>query len=207
MSLLSPELLQLVDRIGVFVFALSGGMVAVRHRMDLFGVLVVSLFPAVGGGTLRDLLLGVPVFWLADQESLLLALSAGLGVFVFPNFWARLKALVWLDTLGLALFAVVGASKANAHDGSFLVCVIMGTMTATAGGLIRDVVCNETPMLLREEVYATAAILGATVYWLALRSGLAEPEALICRALTAFLVRVAAVHFKWRLPRPKGEAC
>lgn len=196
------ELIELVDRVGVFVFALSGGMVAVRHRMDLLGVLVVSLFPAVGGGTLRDLLLGVPVFWLTDQASLILALCAGLAAFLFANFWARLHALVWVDAAGLALFAVVGASKAYAVDGSFLVSVFMGALTATAGGLIRDVVCNESPMLLREEVYATAAIAGASTFWLAREGGLAGQESLLIGALVAFGVRSAGIVFNLRLPRP-----
>lgn len=199
------ELIELVDRVGVFVFALSGGMVAVRHRMDLLGVLVVSLFPAIGGGTLRDLLLGVPVFWLTDQASLILALCAGLAAFFFANFWARLHALVWADAAGLALFAVVGASKAYAVDGSFLVSVFMGALTATAGGLIRDVVCNESPMLLREEVYATAAIAGASTFWLAREAGMSEQEGLLTGSLVAFVVRTAGIVFKLRLPRPPAH--
>jgi uncharacterized membrane protein YeiH len=196
------ELIELVDRVGVFVFALSGGMVAVRHRMDVLGVMVVSLFPAIGGGTLRDLLLGVPVFWLTDQASLILALSAGLAAFFFANFWARLHALVWADAAGLALFAVVGASKAYTVDGSFLVSVFMGALTATAGGLIRDVVCNESPMLLREEVYATAAIADASTFWLAREAGMSEQEGLLTGSLVAFAVRTAGIVFKLRLPRP-----
>lgn len=199
------ELIELVDRVGVFVFALSGGMVAVRHRMDLLGVMVVSLFPAIGGGTLRDLLLGVPVFWLTDQASLILALGAGLAAFFFANFWARLHALVWADAAGLALFAVVGASKAYDVDGSFLVSVFMGALTATAGGLIRDVVCNESPMLLREEVYATAAIAGASTFWLVRQAGMSGQEGLLVGALVAFAVRTAGIVFKLRLPRPPAS--
>jgi uncharacterized membrane protein YeiH len=201
--LINPdELIAIVDRLGVFVFALSGGMVAVRHKMDLLGVMVIALFPAVGGGTLRDLLLGVPVFWLTDQASLILALCAGLAAFFFASFWARLQALVWVDAAGLALFAVVGASKAYAIDGSFLVCVFMGALTATAGGLIRDVVCNESPMLLREEVYATAAIAGASTFWLARDGGLNGQDSLFVGALIAFGVRAAGIVFNLRLPRP-----
>lgn len=199
------EMIELVDRVGVFVFALSGGMVAVRHRMDLLGVMVVSLFPAIGGGTLRDLLLGVPVFWLTDQASLILALGAGLAAFFFANFWARLHALVWADAAGLALFAVVGASKAYEVDGSFLVSVFMGALTATAGGLIRDVVCNESPMLLQEEVYATAAIAGASTFWLVRQAGMSGQEALLVGALIAFVVRTAGIVFKLRLPRPPAS--
>ena len=199
------EMIELVDRVGVFVFALSGGMVAVRHRMDLLGVMVVSLFPAIGGGTLRDLLLGVPVFWLTDQASLILALGAGLAAFFFANFWARLHALVWADAAVLALFAVVGASKADEVDGSFLVSVFMGALTATAGGLIRDVVCNESPMLLQEEVYATAAIAGASTFWLVRQAGMSGQEALLVGALVAFVVRTAGIGFKLRLPRPPAS--
>jgi uncharacterized membrane protein YeiH len=153
--------------------------------------MVISLFPAVGGGTLRDLLLGVPVFWLTDQASLILALAAGLATFFFARFWSRLQILVWLDAAGLALFAAVGASKAYEIDGSFLVCVFMGAMTATAGGLIRDVVCNESPMLLREDVYATAAIIGAF-----------DQEALLLGAAAALVVRAVGIIFKLSLPRP-----
>lgn len=177
-------------------------MVAVRHRMDVLGVMVISLFPAVGGGTLRDLLLGVPVFWLTDQASLILALGAGLTAFFFTNFWARLQALVWVDAAGLALFAVTGASKAYAIDGSFLVSVFMGALTATAGGLIRDVVCNESPMLLREEVYATAAIAGASIFWLARECEIPGQESLLLGALGAFAVRSAGILFNLRLPLP-----
>ena len=198
----AKDLIEFIDRLGVFVFALSGGMLAVRHRMDLLGVMVISLFPAVGGGTLRDLLLGVPVFWLTDQASLILALAAGLAAFFFARFWSRLQILVWLDAAGLALFAAVGASKAYEIDGSFLVCVFMGAMTATAGGLIRDVVCNESPMLLREDVYATAAIIGASVVWGAREAGAFDQEALLLGAAAAMAVRAVGIIFKLSLPRP-----
>ena len=147
----------LFDWMGVFVFALSGGLIAIRQKMDIFGVIVISLLPAIGGGTLRDILLAQPVFWLNDQISLFIATGAGIAAFLAPRFWTKFKALRWLDSAGLALFAVVGASKAYSLDYSLLICAIMGMITATAGGLLRDVVCNETPMLLKADIYATAA--------------------------------------------------
>jgi uncharacterized membrane protein YeiH len=193
--------LALLDRSGVFVFALSGGLAAVRQRMDIFGVVVIALLPAVGGGTLRDLLLDQPVFWLEDEISLLLAAGAGVAAFLAPGFWSRLRSLVWIDAVGLSLFAVVGASKALQLGHGFLVTVIMGTMTATAGGLIRDVVCNETPLLLRQDVYATAALAGAATYWTCSVAAAGETVSLAAGALTAFAIRAAAIRFRISLPQ------
>ena len=193
--------LALLDRAGVFAFALSGGLTAVRHRLDIFGVVVIALLTAVGGGTLRDLLLDQPVFWLNDHASLLLASGAGIAAFLAPGFWSRLRSLVWIDAVGLSLFTVVGASKALQLGHGFLVVVIMGTMTATAGGLIRDVVCNETPLLLRQDVYAAAALAGAAAYWAFSVAGAGEAASLAAGALTAFAIRAAAIRFSISLPQ------
>lgn len=193
--------LSLLDHAGVFAFALSGGLTAVRHRLDIFGVIVIALLTAVGGGTLRDLLLDQPVFWLDDQVSLMLASGAGIAAFLVPGFWSRLRSLVWIDAVGLSLFTVVGASKALQLDHGFLVVVIMGTMTATAGGLIRDVVCNETPLLLRQDVYATAALAGAATFWTCSVAGASEATSLAAGALTAFAIRAAAIRLRISLPQ------
>ncbi|MEL6365974.1 MAG: trimeric intracellular cation channel family protein [Pseudomonadota bacterium] len=198
----TASLLALLDYAGVFVFALSGGLTAVRHRLDLFGVAVVALLPAVGGGTVRDLLLDAPVFWLENEAYVALAAGAGVAAFAAPRFWSKLKVLVWFDALGLALFAVVGAAKAYALGHGALVVVIMGTITATFGGLIRDVVCNETPMLLREEIYATAALAGAGVYWLSRDLGATNTAGLLIGGGVAFAIRWAAIVFKLSAPKP-----
>ena len=157
-------IIRILDVSGVFVFALSGGLVAIRQDMDLFGIIVVAFLPAVGGGTLRDLLLDVPVFWLTDPISLFAATLGGLAAFLSPGFWARLRVLVWIDAIGLSLFAMVGASKALELELSIFIVMIMGTITATAGGLIRDIVCGERAMLLREDIYASAALAGCLVF-------------------------------------------
>lgn len=193
--------LALLDRAGVFTFALSGGLAAVRHRLDIFGVVVIALLTAVGGGTLRDLLLDQPVFWLNDHVSLLLASGAGIAAFLAPGFWSKIRSLIWIDAVGLSLFAVVGASKALQLGYGFLVVVIMGTMTATAGGLIRDIVCNETPLLLRQDVYATAALAGAATYGLCSVLGAGEPASLAAGAMMAFAIRAAAIRLRMSLPR------
>jgi len=196
------SVLAVLDLAGVFVFALSGGLTAVRHRLDLFGVVVVALLPAIGGGTLRDLLLDAPVFWLGDPKPVLLAVAAGLAAFVAPRFWSRMKALVWLDAAGLSLFAVSGAAKAYELGHGGLTVVIMGTVTATFGGLVRDVVCNETPMLLRQDIYATAALVGASVFWGVRTVGIGDGWGLIAGALAAFAVRAAAIRFSLSAPKP-----
>lgn len=194
-------ILNLFDWTGVFVFALSGGLMAVRQKFDILGCIIIAWLPAIGGGTLRDLLLGQPVFWLDDPISLSLATLAGVAAFFGPHFWARIKALVWVDAMGLALFAVVGASKAASLGHGFMICTLMGAMTATAGGLLRDVVCNEAPLLLREEIYATAAIIGAASFYIALKCGLSEGLSLTLGALTVFIIRGLSLKFKLNLPR------
>ncbi len=203
---MSPEsFLDLFDWIGVFVFAMSGGLIAVRQRMDIFGVVVIAMLPAVGGGTLRDVLLNQPVFWLSDQISLMIATGAGVAAFLAPRFWTKFRSLRWLDSAGLALFAVVGASKAYSLDYSLIICAIMGTITATAGGLLRDVVCNETPMLLKADIYATAAFAGAVVYVLSKQQGLSELISLSLGAGLIFILRAVTILYKLNLPTRKGE--
>jgi len=203
---MTPELiLSLFDGLGIFVFGLSGGLMAVRQKFDLLGVIAIAFLPAIGGGTLRDLLLDQPVFWLTDTYILWLPTLAGILAFILPDRLSRIRSLKWIDAGGLALFAVVGASKAMGLGFDFGICVLMGTITATAGGVIRDVVCNETPLLLRQDIYATAAILGAATFFLATVLGLGELAALSLGASVCFVVRALSLHFGWNLPAPDAE--
>lgn len=203
---MSPDiLLALADRIGVFVFAISGGVLGVRKQMDFLGVIVLAFFPAIGGGTLRDLLLGQPVFWLNDTLTLVLAMAGGVTAFVFYRFVSRFRALRWPDAVGMALFTVTGAAKAMSLGHGFLVVLIMGAMTASAGGLMRDVVANEEPLVLKDgELYATCALAGSLVYFLAARYGPGEPAAFAAGMATAFILRACAILFGLSLPRAKG---
>ena len=201
---MTPELLLLsADRVGVLVFALSGGIAAVRNDMDLFGVIVLAFLPAVGGGTLRDLILDAPVFWLEDTVSLWPALLGGLLAFFFTRFLEDFKPLRWADAVGLALFAVTGAAKAWGMGHGFIIIAIMGVMTASAGGLIRDVVANRDPLLLKEDIYATAALAGAAVYAGLVYAGLDERIAFGVGMLAAFILRALAIVFKLSLPRAR----
>lgn len=197
-------LLLLADRLGTFVFALSGGVAAVRREMDLFGVIVLAFLPAVGGGTLRDLLLDQPVFWLEDTWVLGIAAFGGVVAFFAASAVDNWKPLRWADAMGLALFAVAGAAKAADLGFGLVVMLLMGTITATFGGLLRDVVANREPLVLKEDIYATAALLGALVYWLLSRSPATEALAFLGGCAAAFSLRGAAILFHLSLPRPKS---
>ncbi|MEM7739555.1 MAG: trimeric intracellular cation channel family protein [Pseudomonadota bacterium] len=191
------------DRAGTLVFALSGGIAAVRKDMDLFGVVMLAFLPAVGGGTLRDLLLDEPVFWLADSWTLLFALAGGLAAFFAASAIDAWKPLRWADAAGLALFAASGAAKAHELGYNIVVVLMMGVITATFGGLLRDVVANREPLILKDDVYATAALFGAVVFvGLASVPGL-EATAFLGACIAAFLLRGAAIIFDWALPKPR----
>lgn len=203
---MTPELiLSLFDGLGIFVFGLSGGLMAVRQKFDLLGVIAIAFLPAIGGGTLRDLLLDQPVFWLTETHTLILPTLAGILAFLAPDRLARIRSLKWIDAGGLALFAVVGAAKAMELGYGPGICILMGTITATAGGVMRDVVCNETPLLLRQDIYATAAILGAGAFFAARFFGLGELAALSIGAGLCFIVRALSIRFGWNLPRSDWE--
>ena len=159
------SLLDLLNYFGVFVFALSGALVAVRKDMDIFGMLVLALIPAVGGGTLRDLLLDLPIFWIEDTTHLILTATAVAFTFFLANaLFTNARTLAWADALGLSVFCVLGTSKAIEAGAGLLVAVVMGVVTAVTGGIIRDVVANEVPYVLQREIYATAALIGSVAY-------------------------------------------
>ena len=202
---MSPDLiLLLADRIGVFVFAISGGILAVRKDMDLLGVITLAFLPAIGGGTLRDLILDQEVFWLPDPSVLLLAIAGGVTAFLFHSLVENFRPLRWADAFGMALFAVTGAAKAMALGHGFLVILIMGAMTASAGGLMRDVVANEDPLLLKTDIYATAALLAGLVYYGLVRLGAPELAAFGAGIAAGFILRGLAIVYGLSLPKPPG---
>jgi uncharacterized membrane protein YeiH len=197
------DLLLYLNYAGVFVFALSGGAVAIRHQMDLFGVVVIGLITAVGGGTLRDVLLNLPVFWLANSSSLVPALLGSLCAFTLGSNLPRKRIMLWADAMGLAVFAVLGCVSALKAGSTPVIAVVMGTITACAGGLIRDIVCNEPPILLKDEIYATAALLGATVFVASLQWPALHDLAALLGIATAFSARIIAIQ--WHITLPKSS--
>lgn len=191
----------LMDMVGVAVFAISGVLTAGRRQLDLLGVLVVATAAAIGGGTLRDLLLDRhPVFWIADPLYLWVIAATAAGTIVYLRF-ASLpqRALLVADALGLALFAISGAQIAMQSGAGGVVAVLLGTMSGTAGGVLRDLLAGEAPMLLRDRaIYATAAIAGIVVYLLVLRAW-PSGAAFVGMALVV-AIRLAAVIWRLRIP-------
>jgi len=196
------ELILFLDMVGIFVFAVSGALAGVRKSMDMFGVAVLALMPAIGGGTIRDLTLGQPVFWIDNTIPIWVALAAALASFFFARFIeSRLKFLTWADAVGLSLFCVIGAEKALAVSGSMLVAVIMGVVTGVAGGIIRDVICNEIPIVMRRgEIYATAAFIGAGTFCALTYMGVPEQIVIWVAMGSAFLARAGGIKRGWSLP-------
>lgn len=191
-----------LDATGVFVFALSGALTASRKELDIVGFLLVATVTGIGGGTLRDLLLGRdPVFWIAQPEYLYVTAAAAVLVYFTAHLVERrYPILLWAAAVGLALFAVLGARIALLTGTGPVVAVVMGVMTATMGGLIRDVLCGERPLILAKEIYATAAFAGAAVtvglLALAIPGVVAEAAGLA----TALLIRGAGIAFGLAIP-------
>lgn len=192
------------DLVGVAVFAVTGALMAGRKSMDLFGVIVIALVTALGGGTLRDLILAHrPVAWISNETAILVAICAALGTVLWVRMTQPLHeyGLLLADAFGLAVFTVSGTAIALQQDVPTSTALIMGVMTGVAGGVIRDVLCNEIPLIFRQEIYASACILGSLAYigLLELRSSV-ELASVIAMCVV-FSVRMAAVHWEWTLPR------
>lgn len=192
-----------LDMAGVIVFALSGVVLACRSRMDPIGMLVLAAVTGIGGGTLRDLVLGVgPVFWVTDPTYLwVIMATVGVSLVGF-HYIHRLSRgfLPVADAFGLALFTVIGTHKALMLGTSGVVAVLMGMMTGVAGGMIRDVLAQRVPMVLREEVYATAAIAGGTLYVLLHSLGVPPMAAIGAALFVTLALRLAAIHWHLALP-------
>ena len=197
------NLLRLLDLLGVAVFAVSGALAAGRKHLDLMGVLVLAVVTAVGGGTLRDLLLSRhPVFWMADPAYLVVSVFAAALTVLYTQYRAApQRTLLVADALGLALFAVSGAQIAEAQQLHAIIVVVMGTMTGVAGGMLRDVLVNDIPMIIREgEVYATAAVIGVVLYLGLQGLGVTREAAALSGMATIALIRLAAIVWDISLP-------
>jgi uncharacterized membrane protein YeiH len=192
----------LLDLLGVAVFAVSGALAAGRTGLDLLGVVVIAAITAVGGGTLRDLLLNRhPIFWVADPTYLIVISGAALLTVLYVRVQPPPRhALLLADALGLALFALVGGQIAEAAGLSPIIVVLMGTMTGVAGGVLRDVVCAEVPLILRRDIYATAAIAGITLYLILQALGLPRPWAFGAGMAVVVLLRLLAIYRGMSLP-------
>jgi len=198
-----PDMLYFLDLLGTVAFAASGALTGIRKQMDLLGVVMLGVVTATGGGVLRDVLMNsLPPFCFKNEVYLYLAVGTSLAVFIAPHhIEQRRTVLLMLDALGLGTFAVIGTTKALTYQLGFMGAVIMGVMTATCGGLVRDVLCNEIPMILQREIYASACIIGCTVLYIGTKAGITESIALTASALIIIAIRGAAILNGWQLPR------
>jgi uncharacterized membrane protein YeiH len=198
------EIIYVLDLTGTAAFAASGAWVGVRKHMDLFGVLVLGAVTAVGGGTLRDILLGdIPPFSLKDENYIYIAIAVSLVVFANRDrFKVFEKPLLYFDAIGLGTFVVIGTTKAIDFQLGSLGAVLMGVMTGTAGGVMRDLFANQVPLILRREIYASACIAGGALLVLFESIDVSRPVAAIVAASTVIIVRLLAIHYDWALPKP-----
>jgi uncharacterized membrane protein YeiH len=191
-----------LDYAGVAVFAATGALAASRKQLDIIGFLFLASVTGIGGGTLRDLILDVPVFWIVNHTYVLVCAAAAIVAFFTAHLVeSRYKLLLWLDALGLSAYAVLGADKGLEATGSPVVALVMGMVTATFGGIARDVLAGEPSVLLRPEIYVTAALVGAATYTLLVYLlGVPEVAAALTAFAAAFVVRGGALRFGWTFP-------
>ena len=196
------ELLFWSDIFGTIVFALSGALMAGRYQLDPFGVIVLAAVTAIGGGTIRDIVLDAPVFWLTNSYYLWVICLTALLTMLFIRRPKRIptRFLLLADAFGLALFAVVGTEKALSLGAPIPAAVVLGTITGVAGGMIRDVLCNVIPMILRQEIYATAAMLGSSLFALLTWFGHDNAFALLISITCTLALRLAAIYWQVSLP-------
>ncbi|MGE6783242.1 trimeric intracellular cation channel family protein [Ensifer adhaerens] len=199
-------ILEILDYAGVAVFAATGALSASRKQLDIIGYLFLASVTGIGGGTMRDVVLGAtPVFWVTNPTYLLVCVTVAVVLFFTAHlFDSRYRVLVWLDAIGLSAYSVMGAAKGYAATGSATVALVTGMLTATFGGVLRDMLAGEPSVLLRPEIYVTAALVGAGAFVLATVAGLPLVATSTIGVIAAFVVRGGALKFGWTLPTGKA---
>lgn len=192
----------IIDILGTIAFAISGVLVAMEKKLDIFGVFIIAFVTAVGGGTLRDILIGsTPVVWLKQPVYIFTILGAVAFAVIFVNHLKYFrKSLFLFDTIGIGLYTMVGIEKGLSVDLLPVMCIGLGTITASFGGVIRDILCNEIPVIFRKEVYATVCILGGASYFLFRLLPVNAEYAHVAAILVIIVVRILAVKFHIALP-------
>ncbi len=193
---------QIIDILGVIAFAISGVSVAMKKQMDVFGLLIIAFVTSVGGGTVRDVLIGqTPVAWMTNMTYVYVILAATVFTIIFQSKINYLRMSLFLfDTIGIGLYTVVGIEKglnAGLHP---IICIALGTMTACFGGIIRDILCNEIPVIFRKEIYATACISGGVVYFILRQLPIDNEFIFIIAGAVVITIRLIAVKFHISLP-------
>ena len=192
-----------LDILGTVAFAISGSLAAINKKFDFFGVLIIALATAIGGGTLRDLLIGnTPVSWLMNLQTFYVIIISAIITVIFRRKLGILRTSLFLfDTIGIGIFTIVGIEKGLSVDLSPVVCILLGTITACFGGVTRDILCNEIPVIFRKEIYATACLLGGMMFFILKYFSVNNDFIYIATAGTIIVIRIFAVKYQWSYPR------
>ncbi|GAK94448.1 YadS protein [Nonlabens ulvanivorans] len=198
------DFIQVIDLMGTVAFAISGALAAYNKKLDAFGIIIIAFVTAAGGGTLRDILLGVsPVSWMTNMNLVYTILICVLVTFIFSQKLLKLrKTLFFFDTIGIGLYTVVGLEMGITAGLHPFICVTLGCITACFGGVIRDILVNEIPVIFRKNIYATACIAGGAIYFILRKFDAPENITFIVSGISVIVIRMLAVKFKWQLPRP-----
>ena len=192
---------QILDILGTMAFAVSGALTAMNKRMDPFGVFIIAFVTAVGGGTLRDVLIGrTPVGWMVNLNYVYIIILGFVLAMIFRKKLDQFRTSMFLfDTIGLGVFTLVGLEKGLAKGLSPIICIALGTMTACFGGVIRDILCNEIPVIFRKEIYATICIVGGIFFFTMKLLNIPQDILYLATSLIIIAIRLMAVIFKWSL--------
>ncbi|MAB58886.1 MAG: hypothetical protein CL524_15270 [Aequorivita sp.] len=195
------KLILLIDILGTIAFAISGVLTALNKRLDPFGILIIAFATAVGGGTLRDILIDANVAWMRNLTYVYVIFGSTIFAVIFRKRLGYIRRSLFLfDIIGIALYTIVGVEKGIAAGFHPIICIALGTMTACFGGVLRDILCNEIPIIFRKEIYATACILGASAYFLLHNTPISEDFIVLISGSIVIIVRLLAVYFNLSLP-------
>lgn len=195
-------IIDVLNILGIVSFAVSGALAGIHKKLDFFGVLIISIVTSIGGGTLRDVLIGqTPVSWLQNLNTFYIILGSALLAIIFKQRLSFLRTSLFLfDSIGIGLFTLVGIEKGLEIHLHPIICVVLGTITACFGGVLRDILCNEIPVIFRKEIYATACISGGAVFFILRYLNVQDDFVFIATAATVILIRIFAVLKKWSFP-------
>lgn len=194
---------QIIEILGTISFSMSGSFAAMQKRLDPFGVLIIAFITSVGGGTVRDLLLDVPVFWMHDVWMCVLILLTSIIAMIFKSLEKKFKVTLFIfDSFGLGLFTIIGLQKGLHHNLHPIICVTLGTITGCFGGIIRDILLNRIPLIFRREIYATACIAGGAFFLILVKfTNLSYTFVQIFIILLIVTIRTLAVKYSWQMPK------
>ena len=196
---------EILDILGLIAFAISGALAGIEKKFDIFGVFIIALVASIGGGTLRDVLIGnTPVTWLTNLQTFYIIFFSTIAGIIFRKKLNKFRTSLFLfDTIGIGIFTIIGIEKALIADLHPIMCVLLGTITACFGGVIRDILCNDIPVLFHKEIYATACLCGGILYFILFNLNLNEDILYLVTAGTIILIRILAVKFNWSFPSIK----